>query len=299
VILANIGEMASAYWKDALEIAILAVGIYFAYLGVRGTRGLRVLTGLAAVVLALVLISHIFGLEVISWLLQRISAVVIVAFVVIFQPELRRMLAQVGSHHIFGIPPENKEIVEELAQTAFDLSSRQLGALIALERGTDIQSHIESGVMIDSILSPELIVTIFHPKTPLHDGGLIVRNDRIVSAGCIFPVTQRQDLDRNLGLRHRAAIGLTEESDAIVIIVSEETGAVSLCHRGKLEREFTPASLRERLSELLLMPIHESTAHEQPAGETGVAGAGDPSLGGHPKEPAQRADDLAAQGAEH
>ena len=299
MIVATMGEMAREHWKDALEIAILAVGIYYAYIGLRGTRGLRVLTGLASVVLALVLISHLFGLEVISWLLQRISAVVIVALVVIFQPELRRMLAQVGSHHIFGIPAENKEIVEELAQTAFDLSSRQLGALIAIERGTDIQSHIESGVLIDSKLSPELIVTIFHPKTPLHDGGLIVRGDRIVSAGCIFPVTQRQDLDRNLGLRHRAAIGLTEESDAIVLIVSEETGTVSLCHRGKLEREFTPASLRERLSELLLTQINESTADEQPAGETDVAGAGDPPVGGHPKKPAQRADSVAAQGAQH
>ena len=294
MILAGIHEIAAEHWKDALEIGILTVGIYYAYVGLRGTRGLRVLTGLGSVVLGLVLLSQLFGLEVISWLLQRISAVVILALVVIFQPELRRMLAQVGSHHIFGITPENKEIVEELSQTAFDLSSRHLGALIAIERGTDIQSHIESGVMIDSKLSPELIVTIFHPKTPLHDGGLIVRSDRIVSAGCIFPVSQRQDLDRNLGLRHRAAIGLTEESDAIVIIVSEETGTVSLCHRGKLEREFTPAGLRARLSELLLMPIHESTAHEQSAGEDSLAGAGDPPLGGHPKKPAQRTDDIAA-----
>ena len=126
MILAGIHEMALEHWKDALEIAILAVGIYYAYVGLRGTRGLRVLTGLGSVVLGLVLLSQLFGLEVISWLLQRISAVVILAFVVIFQPELRRMLAQVGSHHIFGITPENKEIVEELAQTAFDLSSRQL-----------------------------------------------------------------------------------------------------------------------------------------------------------------------------
>jgi diadenylate cyclase len=220
--------------------------------------------------------------------------VIIIALVVIFQPELRRMLAQVGSHRLFGIAPESREIVEELAQTAFDLSSRHLGALIAIERGTDIQSHIESGVMIESRLSPELIVTIFHPKTPLHDGGLIVRGDRIVSAGCIFPVTQRQDLDRNLGLRHRAAIGLTEESDAIVLVVSEETGTVSICHRGKLEREFTPSSLRTRLSELLLTPINESAAHEQPAGENNLAGAGDPAVGSHPKEPAQRSGDLAA-----
>ena len=294
MILATMQEMARTYWKDALEILILAVGIYFVYVGLRGTRGLRVLTGLGSLVLALVLLSQLFGLVVISWLLQRISAVVILALVVIFQPELRRMLAQVGSHHIFGIAPENKEIVEELAQTAFDLSGRHLGALIAIERGTDIQSHIESGVMIDSKLSPELIVTIFHPKTPLHDGGLIVRGDRIVSAGCIFPVSQRQDIDRNLGLRHRAAIGLTEESDAIVLIVSEETGGVSLCHRAKLEREFTPASLRARLSELLVMLPDESTAHEQPAGEDRVPVAGDPPVGGHPKRPVERHDNIAA-----
>jgi len=294
MILDRVQEIAQAHWKDALEILILTVGIYYAYVGLRGTRGLRVLTGLGSLVLGLVLLSQLFGLEVISWLLQRISAVVILALVVIFQPELRRMLAQLGSHHIFGISPENKEIVEELAQTAFDISSRHLGALIAIERGTDIQSHIESGVLIDSRLSPELIVSIFHPKTPLHDGGLIVRGDRVISAGCIFPVSQRQDLDRNLGLRHRAAIGLSEESDAIVIIVSEETGAVSLCHRAKLEREFTPASLRKRLSELLVMPIHESPVPEQPAGEGNLAGAGNPPLGGHPEEPAQRHDNITA-----
>lgn len=294
MIAASIGEYASKHWKDVLEILVLAVGIYYSYLGLRGTRGLRVLTGLASLLLGLVLVSHLFGLEVISWLLQRISAVIIIAFVVIFQPELRRMLAQLGSHRIFGIASENKEIVEELAQTAFDLSSRHLGALIAVERGTDIQSHIESGVMIDSRLSPELIVTIFHPKTPLHDGGLIVRGDRIVSAGCIFPVSQRQDLDRNLGLRHRAAIGLTEESDAIVLIVSEETGTVSLCHKGKLERDFTPAALRARLSELLLMSDDESPAHQEPAGESHVARPGGTAVGGDPKEPTARTTDLAA-----
>src|SRR5207245_10963668 len=106
-------------------------------------------------------------------------------------------------------------------------------------------------------------VTLFHPKTPLHDGGLVVRNDRIISAGCIFPVSQRQDIDRNLGLRHRAAIGLTEESDAVLIVVSEETGGVSLCHTGKLERDFTPESLRKRLYELLLMSTDENAVHAQ------------------------------------
>lgn len=301
--LAAMNEFASANWKNALEIFILSVGIYYAYLGLKGTRGLRVLTGLAAVILSLVLLSQLFGLEVISWLLRNLSAVVMLALVVIFQPELRRMLAHLGSHPLFGTQTKNREIVEVLAETAFDLSNRHLGALVAIERGTDIQSHIESGVALDSRLSPELIVTIFHPKTPLHDGGLIVRNDRVVSAGCIFPISQRQDLDRNLGLRHRAAIGLTEESDAIVLVVSEETGNVSLCHGGKLEREFTPADLRKRLSELLLMPTNpipvpiptdESPLHTQPGGEARVAGAGDPPVGSHQKKPAQRADHIAA-----
>ena len=139
---------------------------------------------------------------------------------------------------------------------------------------------------------------MIHPNTPLHDGGLIVRNERIVSAGCLFPVSQREDLDRNLGLRHRAAIGLTEDSDAIVIVVSEETKKVSLCHAGKLEREFNPASLRTRLAELLLMPADESPVenpvHTQPGGEARVAGAGDAPVGGHPQKPAQRADHIAA-----
>jgi diadenylate cyclase len=294
MIVAGIHELAAQHWKDALEILILAVGIYYAYVGLRGTRGLRVLTGLGAVVLGLVLLSQIFGLEVISWLLQRISAVVILSLVVIFQPELRRILAQLGSHRIFGTQRENTEIVEVIAQTAFDLSSRNLGALVAIERGTDIQSHIESGVSLDSKLSPELIVSIFHPKTPLHDGGLIVRGDRIVSAGCIFPVSQRQDIDRNLGLRHRAALGLAEESDAVVLVVSEETNAVSLCVGGRIERDFSPTSFRSRLSELLLMPTNERTVHPQPDRESGVTGTGNPPVDGHPKEPVDRTSDIAA-----
>jgi diadenylate cyclase len=292
--IATLQEVAARHWAHGLEILILAIGIYYAYLGLKGTRGLRVLTGLATVVLVLALLSQIFGLEVISWLLRSLSAVVLLALVVIFQPELRRMLAQLGSHPIFGTQHQNREIVEVLAQTAFDLSNRHLGALVAIERGTDIQSHIESGVIIDSRLAPELIVTIFHPKTPLHDGGIVVRHDRIISAGCIFPVSQRPDLDRNLGLRHRAALGLTEESDAVVIVVSEETGSVSLCHAGKVERDFEPESLRKRLSELLLTPTDEVPVHQQPGGEARVTGAGGPPVGGHQEKPVERADDLAA-----
>lgn len=254
-------EVALTYWKDALEILILSVGIYYVYLGIRGTRGARVLTGLATLVLGLSLLSQIFGLAVIGWLIRSLSAVVIIALVVIFQPELRRLLADLGSHRLFNTQQQNLETVEILASTLVDLSSRHLGALIAVERGTDIGAHIESGVELDCKLSTEMLVTIFHPKTPLHDGGVVIRNDRIASAACVFPVSQRQDLDRNLGLRHRAAIGISEEGDPVVLIVSEETSRISICYRGKLEREFTPESLRKRLAELLLAT--SETAVEQ------------------------------------
>lgn len=287
-------ELASVHWKDAIEILILTVAIYYGYLGIKGTRGLRVMSGFAVLVLALALLSQLLGLGVVSWLLRSFSAIIVMALVVIFQPELRRLLAQLGSHRLFAGPQRSREIVEVLAETVFELSNKHLGALIAVERGSDIQAHIESGVEIDCKFTPELVVTIFHPKTPLHDGGLILRNDRIASAACIFPVTQRQDLDRNLGLRHRAAIGLTEESDAVVLVVSEETGVVSLCQRGRIEREFTPESLRNRLSELLLNTYDEGNLHTQSDGKARLAGSGDSRLGSHQKEPARGSDDLAA-----
>lgn len=293
--MATFQDMVLTHWKDGLEILILAIGIYYAYLGLRGTRGLRVLGGLAVLVLGLALLSQLFGLGVISWLLRYFSAVVVLALVIIFQPELRRLLAQLGSHRFFAAPQHGREMVEVLAETTYELSNKHLGALIAIERGTEIQSHIESGVELDCKFSTELIVTIFHPKTPLHDGGLIMRGDRIASAACIFPVSQRQDLDRNLGLRHRAAIGLTEESDAVVVVVSEETGVVSLCHRGRIERDFTPESLRERLAELLLATDDdEGDLHPQPDGKARLTSAGDPALGGDQKESARNPDNLAA-----
>ena len=252
MLIANIGEIFRAYWKDVLEILILSVGIYYAYLGIRGTRGARVLTGLVSLVLGLSLLSKLVGLAVIGWLINSLSAVLIIALVVIFQPELRRLLAELGSHRLFNTTQQTSETVDVLASTLVELSSRHLGALIAVERGTDISAHIESGIEIDSLISKELLVTIFHPKTPLHDGGVVIRNDRIASAACIFPVSQRQDIDRTLGLRHRAAIGLSEEGDPLILLVSEETGRISLCLRGKLERDFTPETLRKRLIELLV-----------------------------------------------
>jgi diadenylate cyclase len=245
-------QFLSANWTAGIEILLLAVSIYYGYLYFRGTRGAKVFTGLAILFIFLTLVSQILNLTVISWLLRSLTAFIAVALVVIFQPELRRALAELGSNHFFSSARQNRETIDIVADAVFELANKQLGALIAIERDTGIRSFAESGVNLDCEISQELLLTIFFPKTPLHDGGIIIRDDRIIAAACIFPVSQREDLDRTFGLRHRAGLGITEESDAIAIVVSEETGNISVCHRGKIERGFKSGNLEKRLAELLL-----------------------------------------------
>ena len=244
-------------WRSAVEILLLSVVIYYGYLYFRGTRGAKVLTGLAIVFLTLTLISQLLNLVVISFIIRSFSVFLAVALVVIFQPELRRALAELGGHPIFSLTSEKRETVHDLAEVVAQLSSRQFGALLAIERDTSIRVYEETGV--------------------------IVRNGRIAAAACIFPVSQRETLDRSLGLRHRAALGITEESDAVAIVVSEETGAISICHRRRIERNFTPESFRQRLGEILLHR-HEETDPEQLAGETDLAPPRDRPLVPHQEE---------------
>jgi diadenylate cyclase len=277
------------HWKDAVEIALLAVAIYYTWKFFRGTPGANVLVGLVVLFLSATLLSQLLGLMVIGSIFASLSKVVVIALVIIFQPELRRGLAALGGNRLFLGTQQNRETLDLVREMTFDLANRQLGALIALERGQNIESFAESGVKIDCELSSELVVSLFFPKTPLHDGGIIIRNDRIVSAACIFPITQRADLDRTLGLRHRAALGLAEESDAIVIVVSEETGVVSVCHRGIIERNFDPESLGRRLGELF--SLKDETDPKQLAGKGAVAGARPHPVVGHSKE--SRTDHLA------
>ncbi len=285
-------DFAQENWRSGIEIVILWVVIYYGYLYFRGTRGAKVLTGLALIFLTLILVSQLLQLVVISWLIRSLTAFLAIALVVIFQPELRRALAALGSHRVFSTASQSRETIEVITETIFELSNRQFGALIAIEGDINLSAFSESGVPIDCEISPELVITIFQPKTPLHDGGLILRNDRIVAAACIFPVSQREDLDRNLGLRHRAALGLTEESDALALVVSEETGIVSICHRGKIERDFDPESFKRRLSDLLLHEKYEKSDSEQLGGEDRVARARERALVSHQKE--RRNDEFAA-----
>jgi len=255
----GIGKFIAENWRAPVEIGILAVVLYYIYLYLRGTHGARILIGLALVFLTLTFFSQLFDLTVIGWILRSLSVFLAVALVVIFQPELRRALTDLGSHPFFTSAFEKRETIEEITDTVFEIASKGFGALLAVEREISLKSFIETGVHVDAEFSKELVLTIFQPKTVLHDGGLVVRNDRIEAAACIFPLTQREDLDRNLGLRHRAALGLCEESDALAIVVSEETGQVSICHNGILERNLTVDKFRKLLSQLLLH--HDDQTH--------------------------------------
>ena len=187
-------------WRSLLEVLLLWVAIYYGYLYFRGTRGAKVLTGLAIVFLTLTLISTLLNLVVIGWIVRSFSVFLAIALVVIFQPELRRGLAALGGHPIFSLTSERRETVHDLAEAVTQLANKQFGALIAIERDTSIRVYEETGVIIDGEFSVELILTIFHPKAALHDGGVIIRNGRIAAAACIFPVSQRETLDRSLGI---------------------------------------------------------------------------------------------------
>jgi diadenylate cyclase len=251
-------------WRSLVEILLLSVIIYYGYLYFRGTRGAKVLTGLAIIFLTLTLISTLLNLVVIGWIVRSFSVFLAIALVVIFQPELRRALAELGGHPIFSLTSEKRETLHDLAEAVTQLANKQFGALIAIERDTSIRVYEETGVLMDAGFSVELMLSIFHPKSALHDGGVIMRNGRVAAAACIFPVSQRETLDRSLGLRHRAGLGITEESDAVAIVVSEETGAISICHRRRIERDFTTEQFRQRISEILL---HEPYEEEKPDSE--------------------------------
>nr|XP_061810369.1 cyclic di-AMP synthase CdaA-like [Nerophis lumbriciformis] len=237
-----------------LEILILWIAIYQIYRLFRATRGARIIIGLTVILVAITLISQLLDLAVLEWIITKAVIVLAFALLVIFQPELRSGLARLGSS--------------------------KFGALFAIERSINLDEHLHTGVKIDSELSKELVLTIFHPKTALHDGGLIIRNERAAAAACIFPISQKELSDRSLGLRHRAGIGMAAESDAVAIIVSEETGNISLCIDDQLEHHLSDEALRERLNDIFLLNEKptEKMAPEQLDGENDRADSSDRDL---------------------
>ncbi len=238
--------------KPAVEIGILTVGIYYVLNFVRGTRGAAVFTGFLVVALTLLAAATFLKLEVLKWLLGTFTTIIAFAVIVLFQPEIRRMLAQVGSLHVFNPVQDQRENIEVIIQTVERLAEVKIGVLIAIEQNVQLIDLVESSVPIDTIATPEMFETIFFPNNAIHDGGVVMKGDRITHAACIFPLTQRQDLSKSLGTRHRAAIGLSEESDALIVVVSEETGMISYAHHGHLVRGLTLESLRAALTSALI-----------------------------------------------
>lgn len=241
-------------WRPAVEILILTVGIYYAFRFIRGTRGAPVVTGFLVLLLALVLVSYLLDLKVLRYLLGAFSAIFVLAVLVIFQPELRRMLAEVGKFPILTTTVEQRETIEVIIQAVERFSDLRIGALVAIEQSIHLQEAVESGIIVDCQATPEMLETIFFPNNAVHDGGVIIKGDRIAYAACIFPLTQMQGLSKSLGTRHRAAIGLSEETDAVVVVVSEETGAVSYACQGQLFRGVTSEELRAFLTSVLVTP---------------------------------------------
>src|SRR6266436_1898172 len=236
-------HMVQNHWRDVLEILILTVGIYYMFRFVRGTRGAPVVTGFLVVLLAFVLVSFLLNLKELQYLLGAFSAAFVVAVLVIFQPELRRMLAGLGNLPLFTTAHEQRENIEVVIQTVERLADVKIGALIAIEQSIQLQEAVESGIKVDCDATSEMLETIFFPNNAIHDGGVILKGDRIAYAACIFTLTQRSELNKSLGTRHRAAIGLSEETDAVVVVVSEETGAISYAFKGHFTKGVTTEAL--------------------------------------------------------
>jgi diadenylate cyclase len=242
-------------WRPAVEIAILTVVIYAALRFVRGTRGASVVTGFLILLLAFALLTTALDLKVLRWLVGTFSTFIVVAGLVIFQPELRRMLAELGNLPLFNTAHDQRENIEVIIQTVERLADVRIGALIAIEQSIQVHEAVESGIPVNCEATPEMLETIFFPNNAIHDGGVIIKGDRIAYAACIFPLTQRQDLNKSLGTRHRAAIGLSEETDALVVVVSEETGAVSYAYKGQFVRGVSLEALRAFLTSVLVNPV--------------------------------------------
>ncbi|MEW6304425.1 MAG: diadenylate cyclase CdaA [Verrucomicrobiota bacterium] len=258
----NILQVLEILWRPVLEITILTVGIYFAFNFVRRTRGWPVVMGYF-VLLLLMFFTTVLNLQVLSRILQAFFAFSAVAILVIFQPELRRLLAEIGTLPFMNIDQrEKRENIEVIVQSAERLSEARIGALIAMAQTVRLEEYVESGVVVDCEATPEMIETIFFPNNAIHDGGILVKGDRIARAACIFPLTQRQDLNKSLGTRHRAAIGLSEETDAVIVVVSEENGALSVAYKGQLQKGISLEELRAFLTAVFVNRQKPRTAVE-------------------------------------
>jgi diadenylate cyclase len=246
-------------WQDIIDIIIVAIVIYRLLLIIKGTKAAQMLIGLGLLLLAF-LVSGYMELYTMNWIIQSFWAQIVIALIVLFQPEIRRALAQIGEARFLQAFTSAEELksLDEIVKAAVALANRKIGALIVIERETSLKDFMEMGTALDARVSKEILLSIFHPTSPIHDGAVVIRGNRIIAAGCFLPIALSPELSKTLGTRHRAGIGLTEETDAIAIIVSEETGTISMAMNGRLESPLDMGTLRDILTDIF------TTAKERP-----------------------------------
>jgi diadenylate cyclase len=272
------------HWRDGIEILLLATCIYQIYRAFRATRGAQILVGLGTIVVVLTLISVLLKFEVMQWIITESAKLLAFALIVIFQPELRTGLARLGSNRLFSLYGRRRlDFLERFADSVINLSKKRVGALFAIQRDVSLKEQLETGVALDARFTPELAMAVFFPKAPLHDGGMIIADDRVAGAACVFPVTEREMQDRSTGLRHRAALGLSERTDAICVVVSEETGGISICENGVLQRNLSEKQFREKIAAIFFSgkPSNETETIENVDRKDPVTPAGDRDLVSH------------------
>jgi diadenylate cyclase len=239
---------------DVIDILIVAGGIYYMLVWLQGSRAIALIRGLVVITL-LYLCAKLFGLTTINWILDKLGPIILVVIIIVFQPELRRALERLGRERIlvrlgFVDTGRGSWFVRHIVRGAEQLSETKTGALIVIEKNTGLSEFLESGVKLDAVISSDLLMSIFSPKNPLHDGAVIIQGDRIAAASCLLPLSDTRLLDRRLGTRHRAAVGMSEQTDAVVIVVSEKTGIISIAQNGLLSRQITKEMLEEKLFEV-------------------------------------------------
>ena len=243
------------FW-DVVDILIVAVILYKVYEMLQDTRAITLVKGLI-VLMIVTLVAGLLELHVISWLLQKTVTLLFVALPIVFQPELRRALERLGQGRFLGLDQyldveEANTLTNEIDKAVFNMADKKIGALLVIEKNVGINEIIDTGIKIEGLITTEFLMNVFIPNTPLHDGAAVVRGKRLVAAGCYLPLTENRSLSSELGTRHRAAIGLSEQCDAVIIIVSEETGVVSVAENGRIERYMTHDSLCQRIRPLFV-----------------------------------------------
>ena len=248
-------DFMSGHWRDVIDVFILSALFYYLFRFIRGTRAAQMFVGLL-VILLLSFAAGALQLNGLNWLISSLKTVWVLAFLILFQPELRKALTSLGGGKLLGSLTRDHDatVIGELIRATESLAEKRIGALIVVERNVGLRNIVETGTRLDAAVSAELLVTVFTPPSPLHDGGVVLVGDQIAAAGCILPLSQDQTLAYSLGTRHRAALGMSEESDALVVVVSEETGTISVAEGGRLISNLDEGGFRSAIATLIAAP---------------------------------------------